>query len=109
MTCKEWLRANDYDDVADLTDRADERMHARGSKTRRNWWEKLAGGKNGKPLTCEGIEFPVLRAAQLHQNLEVTPNAICRNLNEIPPPPRTTGRWPQKKKSKRRQIKTKAR
>lgn len=97
MRCKDWLRT-DYEDVVELIDQAEAKMRARGSKQRRNWWEVLAGGSNGRPGVREGIEFPVLRCAQIHESREVTPNAICRNPNEQQPPPRQTGRWPRKRK-----------
>lgn len=98
MTCREWLEQNGYEDVVALIDQAMARMIARGSKQRRNWWEVLAGGINGKPGLCEGIEFPVLRAAQIHQGVPVTPNALCRNPVEQVPAVRQTRRWPLKKK-----------
>jgi hypothetical protein len=96
MTCREWLRANDYNDVADLIDEAMSRMATRGSKQRRNWWGILAGGMNGKPCVCEGITFPVLVSAQRHERKKITDNAIRRNPKEKPPAVRVTGRWPQK-------------
>ena len=102
MTCREWLGQNNYEDVLSLIDNAMAKMTARGSKQRRNWWEVLAGGVNGRPFQVEGIEFPILTAAQLHQGVQVTPNAICRNPNEQPPPPRKTGRWPRKKRGQKR-------
>lgn len=101
MTCRDWLRANNYEDVADLIDRAMASVAARECKTRRNWWEVLAGGKNGRPRTYESIEFPVLRAAQIHEGVPITPNALCRNNAEEPPAPRLTGRWPRKKRRKK--------
>lgn len=97
IRCKDWLRA-DYPDVVELIDQAEAISHARGSKQRRNWWEVLAGGANGRPRVHEGIEFPVLRCAQIHQSRHITPNAISRNPNEQPPLPRQTGRWPRKRK-----------
>ena len=93
MTCRDWLRANGYEDVADLIDRAMAKMAARGSKQRRNWWDILSGGEDGKPCVREGIEFPVLRVAQVRQGKLVTPNAINRNRNELPPDIRSTKRW----------------
>jgi hypothetical protein len=98
IECKDWFRTNRYEDVVALIEQAEAKMAARGSKQRRNWWEVLAGGANGKPSVREGIEFPVLRAAQIHQGKEITPNAICRNLNEQPPSAWRTGRWPLRKR-----------
>jgi hypothetical protein len=98
IECKDWFRTNRYEDVVALIEQAEAKMAARASKQRRNWWEVLAGGVNGKPSVREGIEFPVLRAAQIHQGKEITPNAICRNPNEQPPSAWRTGRWPQRKR-----------
>ncbi len=93
MTCRDWLGANGYEDVVDLIDQAIAKMAARGSKQRRNWWDILSGGEQGKPCVREGIKFPVLRVAQVRQGKPVTPNAISRNKNELPPDVRTTARW----------------
>jgi hypothetical protein len=93
MTCRDWLSANGYEDVVDLIDQAINKMASRGSKQRRNWWETLAGGINGQPYVREGIEFPVLRIAQVRQGKPVTANAISRNPRELPPDVHSTGRW----------------
>jgi len=93
MTCRDWLRTNGYEDIADLIDQAMAKMAARHSKQRRNWWDILSGVKDGKPCIVEGIEFPVLRIAQVRQGKPTTPNAISRNPKELPPDVRTTNRW----------------
>jgi hypothetical protein len=93
MTCRDWLRANGYEDVVELIDQAMAKMAARGSKQRRNWWDILSGGEGGKACVREGIEFPVLQIAQLRQGKPITPNAISRNSNELPPDVRATARW----------------
>jgi len=95
MTARDWLRANGYEDVVELIDKAIAKMAARGSKQRRNWWDILSGDAHGDPCVREGIEFPVLRVAQIRQGKPVTSNAISRNPNELPPDVRTTGRWPR--------------
>lgn len=93
MTCRDWLRANGYEDVVELIDKAMAKMAARGSKQRRNWWDTLSGDAHGNSRIREGIEFPVLQVAQIRQGKPVTPNAISRNVNELPPDVRTTARW----------------
>jgi len=52
-----------------------------------------AGGAKGKPCQVEGIEFPVLRIAQVRQGKQVTANAISRDPKELPPDVKATGRW----------------
>jgi hypothetical protein len=97
MTCREWLLKNNYDDVVALIDEAIRKIEEKGKKSRRNWWDTLAGGPDGRPLSREGITFPVLRAAQIRQGKPVTPNAIRRNENEEPPDVVATKRWPRRR------------
>jgi hypothetical protein len=96
ITIREWLKQNDYKDVAEIIDEIMKEWQINGKKTRRNWWDILAGGKNGKARTIYGKSFPVLRAAQIRQGMTVTENAICRNKDEKPPRVKKTNRWPEK-------------
>ena len=96
MTCREWLIENGYEEVAGLIDQALASIEAKRRKSRRNWWDTLAGGPGGKGSVREGIEFPVLRVAQIRQGKPVTANAICRDENEQAPDVRKTGRWLKK-------------
>lgn len=96
MNARQWLRANDYDDIADMIDEIMNEWQAAGKRTRRNWWDILAGRKNGEPCEREGRKFPVLRAAQLRQGKPATENAICRNPEEEIPPIVNSGRWPKR-------------
>jgi hypothetical protein len=97
MTCRDWLLQNKYEDVVELIDEAIRRIEAKGKKSRRNWWDTLAGGPGGSPLSRERIEFPVLRVAQIRQGKPVTENAIFRNQNETPPDVVATKRWRRKR------------
>lgn len=96
MKAREWLRANDYSDVADLIDEVINEWQSEGKKTRRNWWDILAGRKNGEPCVRAGRTFPILRAAQLRQGRTVTESAICRNPDEEIPPVNKLGRWAER-------------
>jgi len=108
MTARNWLAANGYEDAATLIDDAAGRIETKGKKSRRNWWDTLAGGANGMPLTREGITFPVLRVAQIRQGKPVTPNALCRDENEAPPAAISTERWPRRRLPSRAAQPTKA-
>ncbi|MDE1549980.1 hypothetical protein [Jeotgalibaca caeni] len=44
-TAKKWLLLNNYEDIALLIDIVIFRWNLKGVKTRRNWWEILAGKK----------------------------------------------------------------
>lgn len=84
-TARSWLIENGYEDIGRLIDEIIEEWRRQGNGTRRNWWDKLCGSKNGKPLKVSGREIPILRAAQIRKGYPITPNAICRNENEIVP------------------------
>ena len=49
ITIRKWLIINSYGDIEILIDKVMDIWKIKGAKTRRNWWEVLAGGKNGKP------------------------------------------------------------
>ena len=94
MTVREWLRANDYEEVDALIARALAIHKTNGSKERRSWAVVLCGGKDGAPAVVAGLEFPVLASAQEAYGKPVTANTIRKNPNEEFPRPRVTGRWP---------------
>lgn len=84
-TVRQWLVENNYSDVAELIDDVTAKWYRQGKKTRRNWWEVLAGDKTGKGKTIEGMEFPVLSAARSRQGLPKINGSLCRNKEELLP------------------------
>ncbi len=97
MIARKWLEENGYEAALAKVDLAMSRIAAKGKKSRRDWWDTLAGGVDGKPSVREGIEFPVLRAAQIRQGKPITPNALCLNENEEVPPVIASKRWPRRR------------
>lgn len=93
LSARQWLVQNSYTDIATLIDTVMEGWKTKGSKTRRNWWDVLAGGKDGRSRKIEGVIFPVLKAAQIRKGLPITDNAICRNELEEIPPVHASNRW----------------
>lgn len=91
---RHWLRENGYDDIADTIDFLIDKWRREGKRTRRNWWDILAGTRAGQPRRVDGIAFAVLRAAQKRQGRPVTKNALSRGKRESIPRIWTTGRWP---------------
>jgi hypothetical protein len=79
---RQWLLENNYEDVASKIDEVIKKWQIQGKRTRRNWWDVLAGDRKGKPKMIEGVEFPVLRAAQIRQGRQISMNAMCRNEHE---------------------------
>jgi hypothetical protein len=92
-TVRKWLRENGYDDVADLIDDVMEEWIRSGARTRRNWWDTLAGDDHGRPYTVAGREFPILAVARERQGKPPVPGALRRSRREKPPPVRKTKRW----------------
>ncbi len=90
---RQWLLDNDYNDVAELIDEVTAEWDRQGKKTRRNWWEVLAGDKDGKPRVVEGRKFPVLRAARLRQGLPDTKGSLSRHKREVVPSVIDQVRW----------------
>ena len=99
---KKFLKGNQYGKYADLIDQVEAEMVAAGSKQRRNWWDILAGGTDGRPLTVNGHQFPVLRAAQIRKGTPVTPNAICLNEDEEIPGFRKPAERPKRRRLPRK-------
>ena len=93
MTVREWLRASGYEDIADMIDEVVAERQRDGSKERRNWWDVLAGGKDGNPHVIAGRTFPVLISAQKRQGVPITENAIQRSRNETVPNIKPMARW----------------
>ena len=64
---RSWLRAHGHAEVARRIDEATRRWADEGKKTRRNWWDVLAGDKKGNPRRVFGIAFPVIDGARQRQ------------------------------------------
>lgn len=79
-----WLRANGHADVADRIDAIMAARHKRGVKTRRNWWDVLAGDREGSPRKVEGVTFPVLAAARRRKGWSRCESEI--GTGEVAPP-----------------------
>ena len=92
-TLRRWLIENNYQDVAKIIEDIMLEWKKSGNKQRRNWWDILAGDRDGNSRVISGREIPVLKAAQLRKGRVATKDAICRNKNEQPIPFKETKRW----------------
>ena len=97
MVIRKFLREYRYMNELGLVDKVEAELRASGSKQRRNWWDVFAGAKDGSPMTVNGHEFPILRAAQIRQGVPITANARCNDEDEIIPPVKASKRWPRKR------------
>jgi DNA adenine methylase len=70
---RSWLRSQGRDDVVLDIDAVIRSWVQQGKKTRRNWWDVLAGDKDGNPRRVLGVAFPVLPAARSRQRRELSP------------------------------------
>jgi DNA adenine methylase len=100
-TARVWLTNNGYEDYAALIDEVIGEWKAKGSKERRDWYDVMSGGANGKPRIIAGRTFPVLAAFQERQGKPVTDNAERRDPNERAPMIQKQARWTAKKRRKR--------
>lgn len=99
---REWLRANGYPELADQIDAIMARWRERGLRTRRNWWEALAGKRDGRPRVIEGVTFPVLAAVRARQGLPPVPSAIALPSGGGVPDAVVQARWAEKRSGSRR-------
>lgn len=85
---RSWLRANGHKDVALEIDAAIRKWAREGKKTRRNWWDVLAGDRNGNPRRVLGIVFPVLASARRRQQRKysrhLAANSQGRSASSVP-------------------------
>lgn len=82
-----WLRENDYSSVADDMKRIVEGWKKNNLKTRRNWWDVLAGDAKGNPREVAGVRFPIIAAIRKGQGLPPAPGALKKS-GEKPLPPK---------------------
>jgi hypothetical protein len=82
-----WLRQNGYRDVADKRERVLSIWRQNGVKTRRNWWDVLAGDQSGQPREVAGEKFPVIALIRKRQGLAPVRGALWK-AGEVPPPAR---------------------
>jgi hypothetical protein len=92
-TARAWLLENGYSQVAKMIEKVMAEWKVARKKTRRDWWDVLAGHKDGSPCIIEGRKFPVLRAARLRKGWADTSNCMCRNRSEKIPRIVPQGRW----------------
>jgi len=93
-SARDWLRANGYNEVAQMIDDIMAEWKTQGKATRRNWWEVLAGDSRGNPRKIAGRTFPIIRAIRQRQALPKTAIAESSRPRQVAPKIRPTGRWP---------------
>jgi hypothetical protein len=83
-----WLRQNGYSDVAVKIEEIVSNWRRNGLRTRRNWWEILAGDRSGKPREVAGEKFPIIASIRARQGLAPARGALWKP-GEHPPPHRS--------------------
>jgi hypothetical protein len=92
-TAREWLRANGYEETAQMIDEIMAEWKAQGLATRRDWWQIIAGDKRGNPRKVAGRTFPVIQAARKRQSLPKSDKAQSNAPHERTPKVRPQARW----------------
>lgn len=102
VTCRQWLVATGYEDIAKLIDHVMSLWAEKGDATRRDWWLILAGHPDGRPRKVNGLHFPVLKAARRRQGFPPdVQGAIERSPHELAPSIKEQARWAHNKGFKR--------
>ena len=96
ITFIDWCRKWGYDDIADMVEGFISKWAAEGNGTRRNWWDKFAGLRDGRHRKIEGRELPILQAARKRKGWPMVDDAICRNEEEQFPGISEQTRWDKK-------------
>lgn len=76
QTAREWLLENGYRETAEMIEDIIKEWKRFGKKTRRNWWDVLAGDREGNPRRIEGRVFPVYNGARKRQGLPPVSHAV---------------------------------
>jgi len=88
-----WLRENGYVEIVEMINAIMAEWKTSGKRTRRNWWEVMAGTKAGKPRVIEGRVFPILAAARERSCLPPVASALRRRTDERAPDRKLQARW----------------
>lgn len=83
-----WLRQNGYSDIAERIETIVSTWRQNGLRTRRNWWDILAGDRVGNQREVAGERFPIIASIRKRQGLSAARGALWRQ-GEQPPPPRS--------------------
>jgi len=70
-----WLQLHGHAEIVRMIEGVVERWAKAGKRTRRNWWDVLAGDSRGRPRTVEGMPFPVLAEARARQRRSLATSA----------------------------------
>lgn len=100
-TAREWLRANGYEETAQMIDEIMAEWKAQGLATRRDWWQVLAGDKRGNPRKVAGRTFPIIKAARKRQALSTISSAQSNAPREVAPKVKPSPRWIGHRKGKK--------
>jgi DNA adenine methylase len=100
-----WLRANGREEVVIQIDSAVRRWAREGKKTRRNWWDILAGDRNGNPRRVLGLFFPVLPSARRRQQRKAS-RALAADSRKNTPKRTTVSALRKTKKTSRGNVRS---
>lgn len=92
-SARDWLVASGYEDINQEIEKIMREWKSRGTRTRRDWWDVLAGTAKGAPCVINGIGFPILSAARIRKGWPPIQGSLCRNMDQPTPSVATQVRW----------------
>jgi hypothetical protein len=101
ITALKWLHDNGHDEILVQIKAVIAAKKASKKKTRRNWWDVLAGTLDGRPREDSGILFPILAAARRRKGWPVVPGELQKDGESPPPAIVDSARWRRPTPSKR--------
>ena len=98
-SARQWLLASGYEDINQKIESIMLGWQQKGLRTRKDWWEKLAGTLKGAPCVVNGVELPVLSAARIRKGWPPVNGSLCRNRDQPIPGIVKQARWINRQKS----------
>jgi DNA adenine methylase len=96
-SAREWLLASGYEDINQSIERIMLEWQRNGVRTRRDWWDVLAGTLKGTPCVINRVTIPILCAARVRKGWPPVGGSLCRGMDQPIPPLTKQARWSKHK------------
>jgi hypothetical protein len=93
ITARQWLIERGFHSEAGKIAEIEKEWRDAGKRTRRNWYEILAGDISGNPRVVAGRTFVVIAEIRARQKLECSAVAVSAGRGKRVPKPVAQNRW----------------